>query len=136
MLEVRLLVELLEKGDRRQVLATAEFVGDPVARLAAVVEIEHRGHRVATDAVDVVLVEPEQGVGDEEVADLVAPVVENQRSPVAMLALTRIGVFVERRAVKAPQAVAVAGEVGRHPVQNHADAVLMAKVDKIHEVLR
>ena len=72
----------------------------------------------------------------EEVADLVAAVVEDQRAPVAMLAAARIGVLVERRAVELPQAVAVAGKMRRHPVHHHADAVLVAKVDEVHEILR
>ena len=116
----------LSEADGLQVLAPAELVGQPVARLAAVVEIEHRGHGVDPQAVDVVLVEPEQGVGDEEVADLVAAVVEDQRAPVAMLAAAGIGMLVQGRAVELPQAVAVAGEVGGHPVEDHADVVLVA----------
>ena len=63
-------------------------------------------------------------------------VVEDLRAPVAVLAAARIGVLVERRAVEQPQAVAVAGEMGRHPVEDHADAVLVQHVDEIHEVLR
>ena len=62
------LVEPLEEGDRLQVLAAAVAVGHPLARLARVVEVEHRGDRVHAQAVDVVLVEPEERVGDEEVA--------------------------------------------------------------------
>ena len=53
-----------------------------------------------------------------------------------MLALARIGVLVERRAVELAQAVVVVGEVGRHPVDDHADVVLVEQVDKVHEVLR
>ena len=135
-LQVRLLVQLLEEADGLQVLAAAELVGQPVARLAAVVEIEHRGHGIDPQAVDVVLVEPEQGVGDEEVADLVAAVVEDQRAPVAMLAAAGIGMLVQGRAVELPQAVAVAGEVGGNPVEDHADVVLVAEIDEIHQVVR
>ena len=126
----------LRKSIAVEVLAPAELVGNPVALLAAVVEVEHRGHGVDAQAVDVVLVEPEQGVGDQEVADLVAAVVEDVGAPVAVLALAGIGVLVQRGAVEPPQAVAVAGEVGRHPVEDHADAVLVAEVDEVHEVLR
>ena len=53
-----------------------------------------------------------------------------------MLAAAGVGVLVQRRAVEQPQAVAVAGEVGRHPIENHADAGLVQQVDEIHEVLR
>ena len=64
------IVEFLEELDGLEVFAAAEFVGDPFARLAAVVEIEHRGHGIDPQAVDVVFVEPEQGVREQEVADL------------------------------------------------------------------
>ena len=53
-----------------------------------------------------------------------------------MLALPRVGVLVAGRAVELAQAVAVAREVGRHPVEDHADAVLVAVIDEVHEVLR
>ena len=105
-----LLVELLEEVDGFEVLAAAEAVGNPLAFLAAVVEVQHRGDGIDAQAVDVVLVEPEQGVGEQEVADLVAAVVEDHRAPVGMLALARVGVLVERRAVEAAQAVASLGK--------------------------
>ena len=53
-----------------------------------------------------------------------------------MVPLARIGVLVEVRAVEVAQAVLVAGEVRRHPVEDHADPVLVQVVDEIHEVLR
>ena len=39
-----------------------------------------------------------------------------------MLALPRIGVLVERRAVEAREAVDVLGKMARHPIEDHADA--------------
>ena len=53
-----------------------------------------------------------------------------------MLALARIGVLVERGAVEVRQAVRVLGKVRRHPVDDHADARLVAAIDEVHEVLR
>ena len=44
--------------------------------------------------------------------------------------------LVEGRAVEPPQAVPVAGKVGRHPVDDHADARLVEGVDERHQVLR
>jgi hypothetical protein len=40
------LVEPLEELDRLEVLVAAEDVGDPLAGLPRVVEIDHRGHGV------------------------------------------------------------------------------------------
>ena len=115
------LVETLEEIDRLQVLASAELVGNPLPGLARVVEVEHGGHGVHPQAVDVVVVEPEQAVGDEEIAHLVAAVVEDERAPVGVLALARVAVFVEVGAVELGQPVCVLGEMARHPVQDHAD---------------
>ena len=53
-----------------------------------------------------------------------------------MESLARVGVFVEMRAVEVGQAVPVGREVRRHPVENHADAVLVQVVDQVHEILR
>ena len=104
--------------------------------VARVVEVEHRRHGVHAQAVDVVLLEPEQRVAQQEVADLVAAVVEDERAPVLVLALPRIGVLVERRAVEAREAVRVLREMPGHPVEDHADARPVARVDEDLEVLR
>jgi hypothetical protein len=107
-----------------------------LTRLARVVEIQHRGDGVDPQAVGVVLLEPEQRVRQEEVPDLVAAVVEDQRAPVLVLALARILVLEERRPVEARQAVRVLREMSRHPVEDDADAFLVAPVHEELEILR
>ena len=72
MFAVRQAVQLLEKRDGVEVLAAAERVRHPLSRLARVVEIQHRRDRIHAQAVDVVLLEPEERVRQQEVADLVA----------------------------------------------------------------
>ena len=47
-------VEALEKIDRLEILAAAVHVRDPLAGLARVVEVEHRGHGIHAQAVDVI----------------------------------------------------------------------------------
>ena len=133
---MRDLVELLEERDGVEVLVAAELVGHPLARLARVVEVEHRGDGVDADAVRVVLAQPVQRVGDEEVAHLVAAVVEDQRAPVGVRAAARVGVLVERGAVEAGEREVVAREVRRHPVEDHAEPVLVQAVDERAEVVR
>jgi len=82
------------------------------------------------------LFEPEQGAAHEEGADLVPAVVEYIALPVGVKALLRIGMLKEMGPVEVSKAVLVAREVGRHPVEDHTDAVLMQMVDEIHHVLR
>src|SRR5207247_2010800 len=132
---VREAVQLLQKTDRLEVLASSERVRNPLPFLARVVQIQHRRDRVHAQAVDVILLEPEQCIRQQETADFVASVVENERPPVGMLALTRIRVLVQRGAVEPREPVRVLRKMTRHPVEDDADAGLMAAIDEQLEVL-
>src|SRR4029434_8053737 len=85
-------------------------------------------------AVDVIAVEPEDSAVEQEVRDLVASVVEDERAPVGMLALPGVGVLVEVGAVEVNEPVRIAREMRRHPVENHADAAPVEMVDEGHEL--
>ena len=128
------LVELAQEVDGFEVLAATEAVGNPLAVLAGVVQIQHGGHGVHAQAVDVVFVQPEGGAGEQEGAHLVATVVEDPAVPFGVEALAAVGVLVQFGAVEAVQAVGVTGEVRGHPVQNDADAALVQVVDEELEV--
>ena len=79
--------------------------------------------------------QPEQRAREQEVADLVAPEVEDERAPVGVRAAARVGVLVQRRAVEAGERPVVAREVRRDPVEDHADAALVQAVDELAEVV-
>ena len=81
------------------------------------------------------VLEPVQGVGDQEVAHLMAAVIEDERPPVGMGAAAGVGMLVHRGAVEVRQGPLVAGEVCRHPVENDADAARMEDVDELAEVV-
>src|SRR3546814_17532932 len=53
-----------------------------------------------------------------------------------MEALPRVGVLVEAGAVEPAETVRVGGEMRRHPVDQHADAGLVAAVDEPGETFR
>ena len=129
------LVVLLEEADGVEVLVAAVLVRHPLALLARVVEVEHRGDGVDADAVGVVLAQPVQGVGEQEVAHLVAAVVEDERAPVGVRAAARVVVLVQRRPVEAREREVVAREVRRHPVEDHAEARLVEPVDERAELV-
>jgi len=58
-------VHALDEIDSMKIFAAAELIGDPFARFAGIVEgYKHGSHGVDAQAVDVVLVEPEEGVGN------------------------------------------------------------------------
>jgi hypothetical protein len=71
-----------------------------------------RGHRVDPETVGVMALEPEERAVEQGVRDLVASAVEDQRAPVGMVALPRVGVLVERGAVEV-------GELGRAIPRTH-----------------
>ena len=82
-----------------------------------------------------VLVQPEQGIGQEKITHLVSAKVKHKGPPLCMLALTGITVLVKGTAVKQPQAVIVFREMGRHPVHNNPNALLVAPVHEIFEIV-
>src|SRR5207247_9085116 len=62
--------------------------------------------------------------------------VKHHGTPLEVRALPPSRVLQERRSIEVGQAMPVLGEMRRHPTHNDADALLMAAVDKIHEVFR
>ena len=129
-------VDLLEERQGVQVLPAAKLVRQPLAFLARVVEVNHRRDGVHPQPVDVELLEPVDGVGDEEVAHLAAAVVEHQRPPVGVRPEPRVGVLVQGSAVELCQCPGVAREVRRHPVDDHPDTRLVQRVHQEAEVVR
>ena len=96
-------VELAQEGNRFEVLAPAVHVRQPLAGLAAVVAVEHRGHGVHAQAVHAHGLQPEQRVVHQEVPHRRVREVVDERVPVAVNAFAPVGVFVQRLAVKARQ---------------------------------
>src|SRR5271157_3511589 len=94
------LIEALEEVSGLQILAPAELVGDPFARLARVVQVEHGCDGIQAKPVDVILLQPEQSAGQQEGSHFVAPVVVNQGAPVLVFSLARVGVLVKVRTVE------------------------------------
>lgn len=128
-------VEAFEKINRLEVLASTEAVGLPFPGLAGIVEIQHGGHSIHAEAVEVILVEPEEGVAMQEVFYFVAGVVEDEGAPVLVFSLAGIFIFVEAGAVVAGEAVRVFREVSGHPVEQDSDAFLVAAIHEVSEFI-
>ena len=103
-------------------------LGYPFAGLARVIEIEHRGDGVHAQPVNVILIGPEKRVREQEILHFVATVIENESAPIGMLAEARIGVLVKMRAVEEREAVRVARKMRGSPIEQYADARLVALV--------
>src|SRR5258708_37650116 len=83
-----------------------------------------------------VFVEPEKPVCDQEVTYFGPTEVEDQRAPIAVFSLPRIGVFVKPCSVELSQSKGVLGEMPRNPVQNDSDALLVAAIDEMTKLVR
>ena len=127
-------VQLPQKVDGLQVFAPAE----PVRLVVwpVVVEIQHRGHRVDPDTVSMKLREPVAGIRDQKRPHLRLAVIIDPRRPVGVLVHRGVGELIAARAVKLIQSVFILRKMRRHPVENHADPLLMRLVDEIFEILR
>src|SRR3546814_19889218 len=82
-----------------------------------------------------VAIEPEKCVDVEKVPHLVAAVIVDQRIPVLVKALARVGVFIQVRSVETGETVRIGGKVAWHPVEQDADAGQLAAVDERGESL-
>ncbi len=83
-----------------------------------------------------ILVHPKKGIAYEEVPHFVPAIIKNVAFPVRMKTLSWVLVFIKVCSVKICQTMFIRGEMGRHPVQDHTDFILMEKVDEKHEILR
>ena len=81
------------------------------------------------------LLAPVHSVGDEEVAHLDPSEVKDVRPPVGMLSALGVGMFVQRGAVKPGQCPGVLGEVGRDPIDEHADPGTVEVIDEVTQVI-
>lgn len=77
---------------------------------------------------------PEQRIAQQEIIHFFSAVIEDERAPVAMLALAGVFMLIEAGPIKVDQPVRVAGEVRGNPVKDHADPVLVQVIHEVHEV--
>ena len=131
-----LTVQMLQEFHGLQILIAAVDVPGCILSLPSVVQIQHGRHRIHADTVCMIDICPEEGVCNQEVADLVAGIIEDQCAPVRMGSPVGIRILVERRAVKLAQSPGIPREVGRYPVQNDTDVLSVKIVYKVLKIRR
>src|SRR5436309_2573421 len=115
-------IELAQEVDGLEVFTAAILVGNPFAVPPRIIEIEHRGDGVHAEAVDMKTLAPEKRVGQEENADLMPAIIENEGAPILVRAFAGVFVLEKRGAVEAGESPIVAREVGGYPIDDDADA--------------
>ena len=82
------------------------------------------------------LLDPEQRIRNQKVSDFILPIIKYLGSPVRMLPLLRVGIFISRGTVKVGQSMDISGKMSRNPVQDHANLILMKVIDHPCKIFR
>ena len=126
---------MLKEFNGLQVLVASVLIGNPLAFLASIVQVEHGCNRIHPQPVHMVLLHPVKGVADQEILYFIFAVVKHLGAPIRVFALAGVSVFEQGLSVKISQSMGVLGEMGRNPVQDDADSGAVEIIHKIHEVL-
>ena len=129
------LIEFLNQSNRLNVFNPARLIGLPLSLLAAKIQMQHRGHRIHTQAIQMIVLQPKQRVIDEKTRDLFATVIKNRRVPNRVKATKFIGMFVQGCAIKFCQAVRIDGEMRGNPIQNHTNAIGVRMVNQSRKTI-
>ena len=82
------------------------------------------------------LLNPIQGVSEEEVAHLETTVIEDVRPPLGVITQSGIFMFIAGCAIETAQRPVVLGEMRGHPVQQYPDTGAMHEVNKGAKIIR
>ena len=72
--------------NRLQIFVLAKLVWHPLSRLLSIVQIQHGCHRIHTQSIHMIMLNPEQSASDQEIFDLCLAIIKNLCSPLRMLA--------------------------------------------------
>src|SRR4030095_10809576 len=114
----------------------AELIRNPFARLAPIIEVQHRSHGIDSQDVDMVAIQPKQGAVQQKIPYLDPAVIEDAAMPLRVVAQAGIGMVVQMGPVELGKSVRIVREMRRSPVHQDADSRLMGRIDEGHEILR
>src|SRR5688572_27208490 len=100
---MRNFIKAANEVNRIKILSPAKAVRNPLPGVATKVQIEHGRDSIHAQSIQVILFEPKERATDQKVANFVAPKVEYFGSPILMLTLSWVRVFIKMRAIKEGQ---------------------------------
>jgi hypothetical protein len=113
---------------------SSELIGNPFSFFPPIIEIEHRGDGIHSQAINMVAIQPIESAVEKEVSDLDTIVIEDAAVPVRMMAEPWVGMVVEVRAVELGKSMRIVRKVSGSPVHEHTDSGLMGRIDEGHKV--
>ena len=129
-------IQMFKECNRLKILISAKFIRNPLSIFSSVVQIQHRCHCIYTKSIYMIMFNPEQCIRQKEVRNFRFFIIENLRSPIRMLALSRIWIFECRCSVKICQTMCIFREMRRYPVKNNTDIILMKVIHHICKIFR
>ena len=129
-------INMLKELDCFKILVATINVRNPLTVLLAIIKIEHRSNRIHTKSVNMIIFNPHECTADQEILNLILAVIEDLGSPIRMLSLARICIFVCRCSVKIHKSMCILREMRRYPVKNDTNLLLMALIDQVSKILR
>ena len=129
-------VQLFYKFHRFEILIASVSIRHPLPCFSRVVQIQHRGHSIHSQTIDVVPIKPHQRTIDEEVFDFGTAIIKNPALPLRMISETRVFVVVKVGSIEPRQSMRVVREMSWGPVHQNSDPSLMAGIHKRHKVFR
>ena len=129
-------IQVFKEFNSFEILVAAEFICNPFSILLTIIKIKHRSNCIHTKTVNMALLHPVKGIGDQEVLDLRTTIIIDLGSPVRMLTLSRICMFIYSCSVKIGKSMGIFREVGRYPIKNNAYLLTVKIINKIFEILR
>ena len=120
------LVKLANEFDCFKVMVATHAVRHPFAILAAVVEVEHGGHRIDPEARNAETVDPGKGASDQKASHFGPAVIEDQRVPFGMPSLPWVLMLEKTSPVKPGEGELVGWEMGGYPIDDHSYSRILA----------
>ena len=125
-----------EKCHSFKVSVITIFVRNPVACCSSIIQIQHGSNRINSQSINMELVHPEHSVGNKEIRHLILAIIKHLGSPVRMLSLAWIRIFIDTAAIKISKSMGIPWKMSRNPVKNNANSLAVHIIHKIHEILR
>ena len=125
-------VHLLQEFDALAIVIAAIFIRCPWTFI--IVKIKHIRNGIDTDSIKMELLQPENGVRNQEAVHLCFSQVKIQCPPTVVDGAIRIGIFKSRCTIKIGQRIIIFAEMAGNPIHDDADSFFMRFFHKIPQL--
>ena len=97
--------------------------------------VDHVGNRINADSIHMIRLTPEDHRADQKGTHFLIPEIEVQSTPLA-LCVAALLILIQRLTIKVSEPVGISDKMDRNHIDDHADASLVARIDKRSELGR